>query len=105
MAPTEAAIVIDAFAHQAENFACRAEMDEFGGCQLEEFQTVGAKSRPNGFAGDGEFVTKFTFRCFSLKGFQRGVGSQRIEEVTIEGKTDLVVDKLVVFRAIRLAIR
>ena len=104
MAPTEAAIVVDAFAHQPENFACCAEMDEFSGCQLEKFQTIGAESRPNGLAGDCKFVTKFAFRCLSLKGFQRRVGSQRIEEIAIEGEADLVIDKLVVFRVIWLAV-
>ena len=104
MAPTKAAIVINAFAHQAENFTCRAEMDEFGGRQLEKFQTIGAKSRPNSFTSDGKFVTKFSFRCLSLKGFQRGIGGQRIEEIAIKGKANLVIDKLVVFRIIQLAI-
>jgi hypothetical protein len=71
MAPAEAAIVVNAFAHQPENFARRAEMDEFGGGQLEELHAVGVEGGPDGFAGDGQFIAEFAFRRLALKGFQR----------------------------------
>ena len=80
-------------------------MDEFGGGQLEELQAEGMEGGPDGFAGDGQFIAEFTFRCFSLKGFQRGVGGQRIEEIAIEGEADFVVDELVVFRVVRFPVR
>ena len=92
--PGQGFILLGAAAHQGEDLAGGAEMDELGGCQAQELQAKRAQGFPDYRTGVMQFSGIRALRLLLIIALQGGILRQGVEEIPVQGETYHIVHVL-----------